>query len=149
MTKLEWGQTPWDQMTRAELQLQVQRLYSATVALNNALQTVSQMSGRDPYFSDPKAAGTAALEKGRQAITAAEGNFESGNVFEAFFRYADDLLFEAPIGHGWMLDETGRMVALSREHSIIYHNAAANTAGLPHLHGYVRRLTWADLEPKA
>ena len=147
LAELSYGQTPWDGLSRAELLTEVQRLYSATVSLHGALSTVAAMSNDEPYFNLPNGLGGKALEKGKQAIAHAQRGLSNELISRCFFRYADDLLFQPPVGQGWLIDDEGHMACISREHSLIYHNAEASVAGLIGLKGFVRRITWKDLEP--
>lgn len=144
---LEYGQTPWDDLSKEELLLEVKRLYSATVSLYSSLKMCADMSRGDPYFTDRRSRGYKALSKGEQAMLAAQRSYQPGEVYSCYFRYADDLLFSG-VGDGWLIDSTGRLGAISPEHAAQYDGSEASVSGMYGMTGVIRKITWQDLEPK-
>ena len=103
--KLEWGQTPWDDMTKRELLLEIWRMYSAIVALNCSLNMSKIGADRSPYWGI-EGSGGIALEKARQILDPIHEHFDDEQMYHCFFRYAADLLFdrsEYRIGFGWSM----------------------------------------------
>ena len=68
-------------------------------------------------------------------------------IARAHIRYVDDLLFSG-VGEGWMLDDTGRMVAVGPERATMFHGMQAEQTGVFGVTGTLRMLTWEDLKPQ-
>ena len=144
---LAFGETPWDNLSKEELLLEVKRLYSAVVSLDSSLTMCASMSRGDPYFHDRKSRGYRALRKGEQALAAARRTYTDEEIARAHIRYVDDLLFSG-VGEGWMLDDTGRMVAVGPERATMFHGMQAEQTGVFGVTGTLRMLTWEDLKPQ-
>jgi hypothetical protein len=166
--ELEWGETPWDDLTREELLKEVWKMFSALQSADTVLNQIvnnrffqqafvegddylttkakiETLATADPYWG--KGTGARAVEKVNQAI--AEAN-TFDNLYGSFFRYADDLLFKRKaqlIGDGWavcpkcgtMLGETS-----SGESSV---GKTCEFGGDSACGGIYRPLEWSDLRP--
>jgi hypothetical protein len=141
---LEFGETPWDNLSKDELLLEVKRLYAATVSLHGSLSMCADMSRGDPYFAERTARGYKALRKGEQALAAARRTYSDEDISRAYFRYAGDALFSG-VGDGWMIDDNGRMWAAGLERATMFDGAQAEQAGAYGMTGTLRKLTLADL----
>lgn len=89
---LPFGKTPWDEMERPELLRTIQRFYSALTSSRSALCLTSH--GETMGFWGNRGSGRKAIIKCEEALAPYEENSE--NIYRAFFRYANDLLFESP-----------------------------------------------------
>ncbi len=138
--KLKWGQTPWDELPREDLLLQVQRLYSALNSTRSALKLTSHGQERSPFWSIVGTGGRA-LHKADQALDAARMKYTDGDLFGIFFRYADDLLFGRPIGYGWMICPAGHLTARTER------PAPVACVVCPKPNPEVRPIAWRDLKP--
>lgn len=103
LIELEWGQTPWDGMSREELLRTVQRMYS-TIRTCESHLLVQRSNQSSTYPSSPYwgsyGSGGRAIAKCTQSLQDVRSRFDQESVYRAFFRYADDLLFEG-VGSGW------------------------------------------------
>lgn len=88
---LTWGLTPFHYMARAELLEQAQRLYAAGTSMRSVLKIHEAADPHAPYWT--QGTGGKALERGAQALTLAEQGYSSRDVYDAFYAYANDLLF--------------------------------------------------------
>lgn len=88
--KLEYGETPWDDLNKEELLLLVKKMYSA---LNSDLNVLNAVNNPDSLFWSNDGPGECALEKTKQIIDKIHSEYSSENIFRAYFRYANDLLF--------------------------------------------------------
>jgi hypothetical protein len=171
MTKeLEWGETPWDDLTREELLKEVWKMFSALQSANSVLQRavdarflpfvdlsdgdfsraqreVVQLAANDLYWG--QGTGGAAIDKVNQALSRAN-KYSSENLYRSFFRYADDLLFKRTtkrIGWGWVVcSKCGQMVGETRDGKSDLGKPCKY--GEKDCKGTYRRLKWSDLSPK-
>jgi hypothetical protein len=96
---MDFGQTPWDSLSREELLRVVQRFYSALNSSQSVLQLCKTNMPDGPFWHDGGSGGKALL-KADEALAPYEDQQEA--IYRAFFRYADDLLFNNPnIGFQW------------------------------------------------
>ena len=140
MILLRWGATPWDHMSRDELLRHVQRLYSAAHSAE-AVLNVLQPNMLNGYWS-PMGAGGKAREKLRQALSAAIGRHCRDSLWRSFLRYADDLLFSAPVGLGWVVCEHDHLTCNAEMGHV--HCPACVLERRKHVD--IRPLRWDDLE---
>lgn len=147
--KLEWGQTPWDNLTREELLREVQRMASALQSANSVLKMVEAVGSDHPFWTE--GTGARAAAKVNQALFRL-ADYSSENVYRSFYRYADDLLFDRStkprIGWGWAVCPVcDQMIGEGTE-----GQSAVGTPCASHLHnecaGILRAITWDDLQPK-
>lgn len=137
MKKLEFGQTPWDEMNRDELLVVVWRLYAALTETASSLRMAKSWDPGSPYWSG-RGVGGRALGMAAMALHPwATMDGTSEDIYRAFFRYAVDLLFARSLGTGWQVcDECGDMLAAGGERE------PPTTC----LRGHkVRPLSWRDL----
>lgn len=148
---LEWGQTPWDDMSKDELLHEVWRMYSAMRSLYSVLKMHEVDNKNHPYFSKSGVGGNA-IEKGRQILEPLFNQYENGesDIYRSFFRYADDLLFDTStgytmVGSGWnVCPKCGTMIGTNPN--------GTNPTGTPcqfckeEPRGVYRLLTWEDLK---
>lgn len=150
--ELEWGQTPWDSLSREELLREVERMYSAIVALNSCLAMSKSASSANSFWGH-EGSGGIALEKARQVLGPLHAKFDREDIYRSFFRYANDLLFNPTgyrIGSGWsvcpvcdvMLGNTRHPDGTEEtQNGKVCHFTAGCT-------GIMRPLEWADLAPR-
>lgn len=164
MTKtLKWGQTPWDKMNRADLVRECQRMYAALVGLNSVVKmhrASDQMrAGMDPESDDPPnpywgktGVGGNELEKARQVLEPLHEKYGQTEIYRAFFRYANDLLFETNgfemIGNAWVICPECQQMVGTRMRDLTGRPCAKEGLGKPGCGGVLRKLTWEDMEPK-
>lgn len=149
---LKWGETPFDKMSREELLLEVKRMYSALLSVSSEFRSCSY-SIINPYYFGKTGSGGCALEKARQVLDPIHEKYKdgSGELYGAFFRYAEDLLFDQStgyrIGSGWAVC-TVCGVMLSE------NGSGESMIGLPcrmgrkDCSGIFRALSWEDLAPQ-
>lgn len=94
MKELQFGQSPFDTLTREELILHCERLYRATKSLHSSLSQAQEFDPENPYFADRDGLGNRAIEKGRQAMAPIEENYSQEDLYRAYERYIDPLIFE-------------------------------------------------------
>jgi hypothetical protein len=104
---LAWGETPWDALSRDDLLREVQRMYSALVSANSVLH-LARAGNETSGFWGPRGTGGEAVAKARQVLAPLREEYGDEGIYRAFFRYADDLLFDttgdgAGIGTGWRI----------------------------------------------
>lgn len=99
MRKLEWGETPWDDMPREQLLREVQRMYAALLAARSPLAMWKLRDPESPFWSIHGTGGRA-LSMADQALAP----YPNEPAYRSFFRYAVDLLFEG-VGSNWMICE--------------------------------------------
>ncbi len=101
---LQPNHTPWDDLDRDALLMEVRRMYAA---LNAAHCTLTLCASGDPSrFWGREGSGGCALEMARQVIEPLSNEFGEEAIYRAYFRYANDLLFDCSrfdIGFGWMI----------------------------------------------
>lgn len=158
-TELEWGHTPWDGMSREELLREVQRMYSALLTLYSGVNTQrgidEEFYKRNlPYWSK-SGAGGASWEKARQIIEPLREKYGE-DIYRAFFRYADDLLFThngyEMIGAKWVTCDTCGVMFGSvkgEEYADVGKPCKWGKANGEECTGHMRKLEWADLAPKS
>lgn len=117
--KLEWGETPFDDLSRAELLRLVQAYHSAAVAARSVMATMAEMAPQ-PYWG-PDGSGGRALAKANHLMQLAgeqDPDPASEKIYRSFFRTADPLLFpylkEVDKWSNWGVNEQGVMCAPMR-----------------------------------
>jgi hypothetical protein len=148
---LEWGQTPWDTMSKDELLRCVQKMYSSVVSLHSALKIISH--GETSGYWGESGTGGCAIEKGRQVLEPLWNKFGNENIYRAFFRYADDLLFDCSsgydIGFKWAMcpvcgtcigEGPNGVSSIGKVCGDILQNKCTRI---------MRALEWSDLKPQA
>jgi len=145
---LEWGQTPWDSLSREELLREVQRYYAALTETASVLKQQRDADGGAPFWS------IACGGSGGMALAVAESvlkrvdtdDRQRESTFRAFFRYAYELLFpDVPHRTRWaMCDTCGRMIGHPESRVGL---ACGSVTGAP-CSGTMRAITWDDLAPK-
>jgi hypothetical protein len=144
LRRLNWGETPWDHLSRDELLREVQRLYSALKSAQSEVRCSRLANPHSPYWTDPQGFGARVLAKVEMAIQKSEAaKCDSDDVYRQFFRYAVDLLFTPEIGFGWWIcDVCGTMMGAPHEgqdRTRECYTPACNKAPL-------RPITWDDLK---
>jgi hypothetical protein len=145
--KLEWGETPWDDMPREQLVREVQRMYSALILARGPLINGKRREESSPYWRRGGVGGDA-IDRVEQALSPYKNDESDGGGYEpayrSFFRYAVDLLFD---GHGsnWAVCENEHMIGA-------YFSDRPETCSLCRETGKgevsMRPITWDDLQPK-
>jgi hypothetical protein len=140
---LEWGETPWDRMSREELVRSAAKLYIALLSARTVLRfgkiADEERSGGtlSPFWKNSGLGG----ETLRHAEEATEiAGFEAEDIYRAFSRYGADLLFEDG-GFGWRVCPAGHMLGRSPDGpTTVCTLCGAET----------RPIVWADLSrPRA
>jgi hypothetical protein len=150
-TDLNYGETPWDDMTKEELLFEVWRMYSALVSSHTALALVSGPEP-SPFWGRGGTqagggVGGAALDEIEMALG---GLFEDDvyreQIYRAFFRYANDLLFDPNHGFRWMAcDSCDNFIGPGgRDAPLPTKCGTAKCKGAP-----LRPLCWDDLRKAA
>lgn len=132
--RLEWGETPWDKLSREELLIEVKRMCSAVASAEHAL-VMTRGTATDSFWG-AEGSGGIAIEKCRQITDSIHVKFNESDIYRSFYRYADDLLFSG-VGRGWLVCETGHMVGGGK----LDVCRMCNTAFRP--------IEWRDLAPVA
>jgi hypothetical protein len=115
---LKWGETPFDDLTRAELLRLVQAYHSALIATDSTLHMCSFNNEQSPFWG-PGGTGGRALAKSSYLLALAgqdDPEPASEKIYRMFFRTADVLLFphlrNAPNRFGdWGVNDKGEMRA--------------------------------------
>lgn len=137
--KMKWGETPWDDWSRDDMLRELQRMYSAIISTRSALRVLQVGSERSPFWGAGGTGGRA-LSKADQIE---ERYHERGeDIYRAFFRYADDLLFNG-LGSGWMVCERGHMLGRQLDGASPLLCLLCKSTGLEPTP--MRPLTWDDL----
>lgn len=148
MKKLEWGQTPWDSLTREELLREVQRMYCALSSLNDIVLGERDRNPDHPFWGKDGRGGRG-VEMANQALSRLD-EYDRESVYRSFFRYAYDLLFNedsgVEIGFRWIVcPKCGVMIGNRRGASL---GVACGNVGLTSgCDGVFRQIEWSDLEP--
>lgn len=149
MKELEWGETPWDNLSREELLREVQRMASALITAQSTIKMMRVGNETSTYWT--QGVGGSALHKIDQALHLAN-EYESENLYRSFYRYAVDLLFDCSvnryIGFGWAVCPVcGTMFGETPD--------GVSSVGTPcatHLNkecpGILRPIEWGDLQPQ-
>lgn len=107
MTKeLKYGQTPWDNLSREEMLMEIQRMYAALVSANSVLRIVRCRDESSPFWRRPTknthgGSGGHAEMKCTMILDRIHAEYDSEDVYRAFFRYVVDLLFSPELGFRW------------------------------------------------
>lgn len=102
MKKLQWGETPWDDLPRDDLLREVQRMFWA---LQSAKSILGMFKGRNELssFWGEQGSGGKALDRSSQIIDPLYQAYDAESVYKAFFRYAASLLFDVPDEEKWLI----------------------------------------------
>lgn len=144
---LNYGETPWDGMSREELLREVQRMFAAVNASHSVMNIQRQYAPDHPFWGNDGSGGWA-LEMTRQIDEPLREQYGDG-MHTAFFRYALDLLFDGSdyrIGGGWAVCPVCGDMYGRRANGV-------DSIGEPcgdHLRkdcpGILRPLEWSDIE---
>jgi hypothetical protein len=132
---LKWGETPFDDLNRAELLRLVQAYHSAMIAARSVMAL--SMGPSPSTFWGPEGSGGRAMAKANHLIALVGdggGNEASEKIYRSFFRSADVLLFpflKDDKWNDWGINAKGEMIAPFRGES----------------EGF-RRIKWADVCPQ-
>lgn len=149
MTKgkeLEWGQTPFDNMSRSELLVMVRRMYSAVASLNSVVNQYRHFTP-GPYW-DQENTGGRALTKGTSVLESIHAEHDPDNIYRAYYRYADELLFPELVKEWAVCSSCGSMVGLdSKSRSAVGKKCTSLLGHTPKCPGIFRSLDLSDLRP--
>lgn len=130
---LEWGETPWDKKTKPELLREIQRMFAA---LRAAKVCLSIMEGNDPFWG-VRGTGGRAVQRVAAVCDSVEAEADPEDIYRAFFRYADGLLFPSvPGSQKWFVCGCGSM----------WENGGTTIEKCP-CGGALRPIEWSDLKP--
>jgi len=155
-TELKWGETPFDRLSREEMRTLLCRFYSALNSTRGVLHAAEllqmQAEAKSPYWG-PDGLGGRALAKAHQALNPVHAEFGGEEaVWRAFFRVADDLLFDSSkyrIGSNWAVcPKCGVMIGGTPDGISPAGTACAGTRRSGGCSGTLRKIEWSDLEPK-
>lgn len=145
--KLQFGETPWDDMPREQLLRETQRMYAALIASRGVLW-ISQRDNEYSLYWKRGGCGGEAVEMVEQALSPYYDREHSGGGYEpaynSFFRYAVDLLFDG-CGSNWMVCDNGDMVG-SYEGKVHTVCPLCRDRGKGEVS--MRPLKWSDLAPR-
>lgn len=152
LKKLDYGQSPFDHLSREELLLQCQRMYSATLSLVDVARNHRHGQEQSIYWTIGR--GAKALEKGNQALAAAEQDFSDESIYYSFFRYANDLLFvdkaDLRVRPGLVLCNTcSCYVGLSDSEPSPVGGKCSDFIPPNKCDGILRNFEWSDLRPES
>ena len=150
MKELNYGETPWDNLSKDELLLEVKRMYSALDSSVMVLDQFKSSQKGHPYWKKDGTGGKA-YEKCNQIMTKIHSEYDKENIFRSYFRYATDLLFdhrEYKIGFNWVICPIcGSMIGDDKNE----YNGKLCDDVMPKLktkncNGIVRPIIWDDLK---
>lgn len=114
--RLQWGETPFDDLTRAELLRLVQAYHAATISAHSVMAIQSEMAPSHYWAVD--GSGGRALRMAKHLLNLAGENDPdpaSENIYRSFFRAAVGLLFpymgEQDKFYNWGINDKGIMTA--------------------------------------
>ncbi len=150
MKDLNWGETPFDNLSPEDMLRELQRAYSALLSCRSAL---SMLRGheRTAYWSK-EGTGGHAIAKADSVIEPVENEHGSEQIYRSFYRYADDLLFEdCGMRFNWdVCPKCGTMLGAGADGK--RHTGQVCSEGFPgqaaKCDGVFRPLTWDDLAKK-
>lgn len=151
LKELQWGETPWDGLSRDELLREVQRMYAAVVALETTSKLWRCQDEHSPFWGK-HGTGWRGLEHARQILKPLHAAYGAEQIFRSFFRYAGDLLFDG-LGLEWAVcDKCGQMIGGHLGEDGSYTSIAGQSCSSflrDKCSGTFRPLTWEDLSPLA
>jgi hypothetical protein len=142
-SQLNWGETPFDDLDRAELLRLVQAYHAAAVSARGVLHLVKIKEEDNPFWGRSGSGGRALAGLEYLIFRSGDGkaNGASEKIYRSFFRQAYGLLFPA-IAEAedlWGIDDTtGHMFAPFKP------GERAKFGG----EGKLRALKWSDLLPR-
>jgi hypothetical protein len=147
---LKYGETPWDDMSREELLIEVWRMAIALNSARSSLKIVMHSDERRDSsimgYWGKEGVGGAAIERATQALHRLD-ELEEEEFYRAFSRNAEDLLFERKgfklIAFGWVVcDQCGIMIGKGDEaHEWVGQPCQGKTG----CNGVYRELRWSDV----
>lgn len=132
---LRWGETPFDNLTRAELLRLVQAYHSALTSARSIMLMAKARAPDHPFYGKDGSAGRALAKAEYLFVLCGDGgaNKASEEIYRSFFRTADVLMFPYLRGDDfsdWGINDKGEMVAPFRGEDSDY-----------------RRIEWPDVCP--
>lgn len=116
--QMNWGETPFDNLSKDELLRACQMLFSALGSVETVLR-MTMCENPDSLFWANNSVGGATINKAQQALEKFSEGIDKDSIYRQFYRYADDLLFDcfqARIGNKWVIcDRCGRTIGAGRE----------------------------------
>lgn len=102
-SRLRYGQTPWDRLSRTELLLMVCRYHDALSSAASCLRVMRCQDDNSPYWALPGGEGGRALAKWDFLDTISSQNSDTAHekIYRAFFRSAGRVLFPGVNLGGW------------------------------------------------
>jgi hypothetical protein len=153
---LDYGETPWDNLTKAQLRRECERMYSALKSAHDVMRQALCSNPHLRYWNEG-GAGYRALHKAEVALEFADGGFD--NFYRAYLRYAEDLLFpevceERGDWTPWRIcGECGQMLSTANQHDPLGKACAEANPRAPHARrkcpGVFRALKFEDLTKQA
>jgi len=154
-TQLQWGETPFDKLSREEMRMLLCKFYSALNSTRSVLSTSEamqmQVEAKHPFWG-PDGVGGRALAKANQALDPVYAEFGGDEaIWRAFFRVADDLLFDSSkyrIGSNWAIcPKCGVMIGRAPDQDPVVGTPCVGTRRRGECDGILRKIEWADLAP--
>jgi hypothetical protein len=148
--KLEWGESPFDNMTRDELIRHCQRLYMANERLQDVANLFRANDTENPFWKSGR--GARAVEMGKQAVDLVKVGFDAESLHRNFFRFAADLLFEdrpgLEIHSRWVACPKCGHVLVPAKESLRFDGVECKEV-VPNTtcDGLLRPIEWVDLTP--
>jgi hypothetical protein len=137
---LEWGQTPFDDMTRDEMLHELKTQFNAIMAASAALHVLSWHDKDSPFWQYHGTGGRAKMQIDSVTERVNNGSDDGLEAISGcYFRYADQLLFPELAGRDeWSINGEGQMIT-------------GDPAHVPAVWGWNmdwRKITLDDLKPK-
>ena len=137
--ELNWGETPWDALSKDELLMEVRRMYSTISSCASILEMNKAIGPNSPYWGDSGTGGMA-LNKVHEVLSSLP---DDEHMYHNFFRYADDLLFKNPsIKRNWKACANGHITTPMRPESAADEKCDFCKETL-------KTMSWDILKPKA
>lgn len=143
---MQWGQTPWDTMTKDELLREVQRMFSALESAKSVLG-ILKVQNEASSFWGIRGSGGRALERAAQVIDPIYETYDAESVYRSFFRYAASLLFDVADEEKWIICPTCGSMWSGKE-TMQYVGSACSAYPIESSStcmGILRPLEWKDL----
>jgi hypothetical protein len=156
-TELQWGETPFDKLSREEMRMLLCKLYTALNATSGALamsRAAELQIDPNSVFWGPHGNGGRIMMMADQALNPIKREFGGDEaISRAYFRYADELLFDwssIKFGSSWAVcPKCGVMIGYSRDGDSAVGTSCAGTRRGGSCTGTLRALSWDDLRPEA
>ena len=147
MKELKWGETPFDNLSKKELLYLVKKMYSAVYTAQTVLNILKRHESDSVFWQ--KGSGYEVLEKINLCIDPILQEYDSEDIYYAYYRYANDLLFRRELGFNWVIcSECGSMIGSenTNERQKRIGQRCDEILKKYKCNGIFREITWDDLQ---